>query len=319
MPRFLADTAAGETIGRTGVLANVEMAAAWDGEEGGSWARDWSSYDRSISSYQEVLAAAATITGGERVLDIGCGNGESSRAAARAAFPGSVVGVDLSKAMLERACDLSAAEGLTNVTFEQADAQIHPFEPGAYDVVISRFGAMFFSDRVAAFRNIHRATRDGGRLVMLAWQGLTRNEWMSEIRAALAAGRDLPSPPPGEAGPFGLADPDGVQVTLEAAGYQHVAISSVEEPIFAGTEAEEAYRFFCGTGMVRGLVAELDARGRDRALSSLRAMFEAHATDQGVQLGSAAWLITALRPSPTDTQGCHRRYRPTGPAFQVTG
>lgn len=296
MPRSLVDTAAADATGQNRVLANAEMAAAWDGEEGGSWAGDWSSYDRSISRYQEALAAAAAITGGEQVLDIGCGNGESSRAAARAASPGSVVGIDLSKAMLERARGLSAAERLTNVTFDQGDAQTHPFETGEYDAVISRFGGMFFSDRVAAFRNIHRATRDGGRLVMLAWQGLTRNEWMTEIRAALAAGRDLPSPPPGEAGPFGLADPDAVQVTLEAAGYQQVAISSVEEPIFAGTGAEDAYRFFCGTGMVRGLVAELDARGRDRALSSLRALFEAHATHQGVQLGSAAWLITALRP-----------------------
>lgn len=278
------------------LVANAEMAAAWDGEEGGSWARDWRSYDRSISRYQQVLAAATAITAGERVLDIGCGNGESSRAAAKAALPGSVLGIDLSKAMLERASDLCAAEGLTNVAFEHADAQTHPFEPGAYDVVISRFGGMFFSDRVTAFRNIHRATQTGGRLVMLAWQGLTRNEWMYEIRAALAAGRDLPTPPLGEAGPFGLADPDGVRVALEAAGYQQIAISSVEEPVFAGTDAEDAYRFFCGTGMVRGLLAELDDPSRTRALSSLRAVLDAHTTEQGVQLRAAAWLTTARRP-----------------------
>lgn len=275
------------------VIANVEMAAAWDGEEGASWARDWGRYDRSIRRYQQILADAAAITRDERVLDVGCGNGESSRAAARAASTGAVLGVDLSKAMLERARDLTAAEGLVNVTFEQADAQIHPFEAGAYDVAISRFGAMFFSDRVAAFRNIHRATRGRGRLVMLAWQGLSRNEWMQEIRTALSAGRDLPSPPPGVAGPFGLADPEGVEAALETAGYEHVAISSVEEPISAGTDAEDAYRFFCGMGMVHGLLADLDARSRSGALRSLREMLAAHTTAEGVKLGSAAWLITA--------------------------
>lgn len=280
-------------MGQTRVLANAEMAAAWDGEEGGSWARDWRSYDRSISRYQQVLDAAAAIARGERVLDIGCGNGESTRAAAKAASHGSVLGVDLSKAMLERARDLSAAEELVNVEFEQADAQIHPFEPGAYDVVISRFGAMFFTDRVAAFRNIHRAIRSRGRLVILAWQGLSQNEWIREIRTALSAERDLPSPSPGIAGPFGLADPDGVEAALEAAGYDRVAIASVEEPISAGTDVEDAYRFFCGMGMVRGLVADLDARSRSRALRSLREMLAAHTTAEGVKLGSAAWLITA--------------------------
>ncbi len=278
------------------VLANAEMAAAWDGEEGGSWARDWRRYDRSIRRYQQVLDAAAAIARGERVLDIGCGNGESTRAAAKAASHGSVLGVDLSKAMLERARDLSAAEELLNVEFEQADAQIHPFEPGTYDVVISRFGAMFFSDRLAAFRNIHRAIRGGGRIALLAWQDLSRNEWMQEIRIALSAGRDLPTPPPGVGGPFGLADPDGVEAALKAAGYEHVGISSVEEPIFAGTDADDAYRFFCGMGMVRGLLTDLDASSRSRGLAALRAMLEGHATAEGVTLGSAAWLITARRP-----------------------
>lgn len=277
-------------------VANVEMAAAWDGEEGGSWARDWQRYDRSIRRYQKVLDTASGIDREERVLDIGCGNGESSRAAARAASLGSVLGVDLSKAMLERARGLSAAEGLMNVEFEQADGQIHPFEPGAYDVAISRFGAMFFSDRAAALRNIHRATRGGGRLVMLAWQGLNRNEWMQEIRVALSAGRDLPDPSPGVPGPFGLADPAGVRGALEAAGYEDVAISSVEEPVLAGTDAEDAYRFFCGTGMARGLLDDLSGRTRSGALRSLLAMLEAHTTAEGVELGSAAWLITARRP-----------------------
>ena len=131
-------------------IANKEMAAAWDGDEGAEWARDWERYDRAVAGYQARLMAAAAIGPAQRVLDVGCGNGETSRAAARQAAAGSVLGVDLSSSMLERARQLAATEGLANVRFEQADAQVQRFEPGAFDVVVSRFGTMFFADPVAA-------------------------------------------------------------------------------------------------------------------------------------------------------------------------
>jgi SAM-dependent methyltransferase len=173
-------------------IANVEMAAAWDGDEGDDWASRWTRYDRSIRRYQERLVAAARFTAGDRVLHIGCGNGQSTRAAARVAVAGSALGVDLSTRMIGRARELAAAEGLVKVAFERADAQVHPFEPDAYDAVISGFGAMFFENRLAALRNICGATRPGGRVVMLAWQELNRNEWLLEIRAALAAAATCP-------------------------------------------------------------------------------------------------------------------------------
>jgi ubiquinone/menaquinone biosynthesis C-methylase UbiE len=141
-------------------IVNVEMAKAWD-EEGKDWARDWRRFDRAIHAYQEALLVAADLKPNETVLDIGCGNGESARLAAMAVYPAQVVGVDLSNSMLERARALAEEQGVTNVEFEQGDAQVHPFDEGAYDVAISRFGAMFFGDRVAAFSNIARALKPG--------------------------------------------------------------------------------------------------------------------------------------------------------------
>ncbi|HZJ49347.1 MAG TPA: methyltransferase domain-containing protein [Actinomycetota bacterium] len=276
-------------------IANVDMAAAWDGEEGDDWARDWKRYDRSIQRYQNRLLAASEIGANDHVLDVGCGNGESTRAAARVAVDGSALGIDLSTRMIERARELAASEGLANVAFERADAQVHAFEPNVHDVVISRFGAMFFADRIAAFRNICPAIRPDGRLVVLAWQELERNEWLVEIRAALAAGRELPIPPPGVPGPFGLADPEGVKLDLHTAGFAQVAVEAVEEPVWAGSDADDAFLFFRNTGVARGLLQDLDDAARASAVESLKETMVAHQTGDGVKFGSAAWLITARR------------------------
>ena len=101
----------------------------------------------------------------------------------------------------------AVSEGLDNVEFRHADAQIYPFESASFDVVISRMGSMFFGDPIAAFTNLHRALRPDGRLTLLTWQGLTENEWLTEFRAALAVGRDLPTPPPDAPSPFASPTP----------------------------------------------------------------------------------------------------------------
>lgn len=274
-------------------IANKEMAAAWDGDEGVEWARDWERYDRAVAGYQARLMAAAAIGRAERVLDVGCGNGETSRAAARRAAAGSVLGVDLSSSMLERARQLAAAEGLPNVRFEQADAQVQRFGPGAFDVVVSRFGTMFFADPVAAFTNIAGAIRPGGRIAMVAWQGPDHNEWLREIRGALAAGRTLPVPPAGSPGPFAQADPGHVGTVLTTAGFGDVTIEDAKEPFWLGTGTDDAFDFMSTGGMARGLLQDLDEAGRQRALEALRATLDRYAGAGGVVLGSAGWVIAA--------------------------
>jgi SAM-dependent methyltransferase len=276
-------------------IANVEMADAWDGDEGAAWARDWEHYDRGFRGYHERLVDAAAISDGERVLDIGCGNGESTRDAARATPRGRALGVDLSSLMIERARSLAEVEGLANVRFERGDAQVHPFEPDDQDLALSRFGAMFFGDPHAAFTNIGRALRSGGRLALVAWQGLEENEWLQTIRGSLAVGRELPSPATGAPGPFGLADPDRVASLLAAAGFGDVELTALREPFWAGADASDAFTFLSNSGPARGLLDGLEPASRARALDGLRAAMTAHDTGDGVYFGSAAWLVTARR------------------------
>ncbi|HYH51201.1 MAG TPA: class I SAM-dependent methyltransferase [Acidimicrobiia bacterium] len=276
-------------------VANVEMAAAWDGEEGEDWARDWERYDRAVARYHGRLLEAAAVGVADRVLDVGCGNGQVTRDAARAASSGSARGVDLSSRMLERARALAEAEGVANAVFEQADAQIEPFAAGAYDLVLSRFGTMFFSDRVAAFTNLAGALRPGGGLAMVVWRAFADNEWLRCIVDALAAGRDLPTPPPDTPGPFGLADPEAIRATLGASGFRAVEITAVDEEVWVGADADDAFAFFRRSGVGRGLTQELDDEHKARAFDALRATVSDHDTGDGVRFGSAAWLVTARR------------------------
>ena len=203
--------------------------------------------------------------------------------------------MDLSTRMLARARERSAAEGLTNVRFERGDAQVYPFDAGAFDLAISRFGVMFFGDPVAAFRNIGRAMKPGGRVAFLAWQALANNEWIRELFVVLAAGRDLPRPQVGTPGMFGLADPDAVRRIFGEAGFQNVTLEVVSEPVTVGTDADDAFTFVQSLGVARGMLRGVDDATRDRAMDAVRAAIEAHATDRGVQFGSGAWLIAATR------------------------
>jgi SAM-dependent methyltransferase len=276
-------------------IANVEQAAAWDGSEGEHWTAHADRYDRAGGRTWQRFLDTQPVAADDDVLDVGCGTGRSTRDAGRAASSGSVLGVDLSAPMLELARTRTGAEGLTNVTFEQADAQVHPFDEQSVDVAISSFGAMFFNDAVAAFTNIGRAVRPGGRLAVLAWRELARNEWLMAFRAALAVGRTLPSPPVDAPGPFGLADPAHVREVFGSAGFSAVGFTEIDEPIEFGADADDAWGFVRGIGIVEGLTQNLDERDKKRALDRLRAAVAAHDTGHGVLFDSSAWLITAQR------------------------
>ena len=205
-----------------GGVANVEEAEDWDGAGRRAVDRARGVLVASARPHGRLLAAAR-LGAADRVLDIGCGTRESTRGAARAAVAGTALGVDLSSRMIARARERTRAEGPANVQFAQGDAQVYPFDGQAFDVALSRFGAMFFADPGAAFRNLARALRPGGRLALLAWQELGKNEWLSALREALAAGRTLPEPRPGEPGAFGLADAAAVRRLLPRPGSRRSA------------------------------------------------------------------------------------------------
>jgi SAM-dependent methyltransferase len=278
-------------------IANVEMAAAWDGPEGEHWAAHADRYEATGIRYAEALLRAAAVQPGDTILDIGCGTGSSTIKLARLAPAGSVLGVDLSSKMLEHARTVAEKEGLTNVTFEQADAQVHPFPEGTFDVAVSEFGAMFFADPVAAFANIGLSLRPGGRLALIAWRELAENEWLAAIRDVLAMGRMLPMPADGAPGPFGLADRERTDRILAAAGFEDIGFEKVEEPISLGADADDAFWFESTFGMGRWLTEDLDDAGRAAALEALHACLRAHETSDGVLFGGSAWLVTASRPA----------------------
>lgn len=280
-------------MGVTSHLANVEQANAWDGEEGEHWSTHAERYDAAVKRYDRALFEAAAIGENEDVLDIGCGCGISSRQAARLAASATVLGVDLSGPMIDQARRCSSDEGLANTAFLQADAQVHPFAPQSFDIAISRFGAMFFSDPVAAFTNVAGALRSGGRLALLAWQDLANNDWVLALRTALAASRSLPEPPSGVPGPFGLAEEEEVRRILVEAGFDAVELTAVREPIYLGADVADAFGFVREMGLTKGLLAGLDKSASAQALRRLRETLSANASDDGVLIGSAAWLITA--------------------------
>lgn len=276
-------------------VANVEMAAAWDGAEGDHWAEHAERYESIARDFEKALLDRAALRPDDDVLDVGCGTGGSTRDVARIATSGTVVGIDLSRRMLDRARAAVAAEGLGNVDFVQGDAQVHPFPPASFDVAVSAFGAMFFADPVAAFRNIARALRPDGRLALLAWRPLEENEWLRVLRGALASGRDLPSPPVGLPGPFGLADPAQADAVLRDAGFADVAVEPLDGPMRFGRDTEDAFTFVSTQGITRGLLGDLDADAAAAAVEELRRALADHETPDGVVLGGAAWLVGARR------------------------
>jgi SAM-dependent methyltransferase len=254
-------------------------------------------YDAELRLHNELFRAAARVGPRDHVLDIGCGTGQSTREAARAAIAGSVVGVDLSAPMLERARQLSADEGLTNIAYQQADAQVHPFPSMSFDLCISRFGTMFFGDPVAAFTNIGRALRPAARLVLLVWQERDRNEWAIAIRQTLTGSSAAPHGPD----PFSLADPTVTEGILAAAGFEEVGFTDVHEPVYYGPDGATAFDAVYRLLKFKDLLVDLDAAVAEQARTRLRATLDAHNTDGGVYFDSRAWIVTARRrhgPSP---------------------
>jgi SAM-dependent methyltransferase len=238
----------------------------------------------------------ARIVPGERVLDVGCGCGATSRALAALVGPtGSVHGVDISAPLRARATALAREAGLANVRFTNADAQTHSFEPGSVDVVFSRFGVMFFADPPAAFRNLRGALRRGGRVAFVCWQALGENPWLMVPLGAAAQHLTLTPPAPGAPGPFAFADPDRVRGILEQAGLGRVEHESLRTTLTVGGGGlDEAVRFLLeGVGPTSAALREADPAVRPRVYAAVREAMAPFVTPEGVRMPAAAWIVTA--------------------------
>lgn len=240
-------------------------------------------YDAELQLHNKTFRHACAILAPERVLDIGCGAGQTTREAARTASAGSATGIDTSAPAITRARELAAAEDLSNVRFEHGDAQTHPFPSQGFDVAISRFGTMFFADPIAAFRNIRSALNDEGRLVMMVWQAYEANEWSVAIRrkhAQLSAA-------------FSLADPSTVERILGAAGFADMTFQDVHEPVYYGDSVEAALDWIGGFQGTDDLLRSLDTTSVERERERLREIAAQHYRDRAVWFDSRAWIVQA--------------------------
>jgi SAM-dependent methyltransferase len=252
-------------------------------------------YDTELQLHHGPLLRAGAIRSHEHVLDIGCGVGQTTRDAARLAAAGSAFGVDTSAPMIARAHELAAAEGLRNARFEQGDAQVHNFPSEHFDVAISRYGTMFFADPVAAFRNIRRALRPRGRLVMMVWQSHEANEWSVAIQRALATRDTAPIVSPGSPDAFSLADPRTVERILAAAGFSDMSFNDVHEPVYYGASVDAAFDWVRGFLFTRDLLEQLDASAAALAVERLRDTLAKHCRLDGVWFDARAWIVTSER------------------------
>lgn len=251
-------------------------------------------YDAELQLHNEQFRAALDIRAADRVLDIGCGTGQTTREAALVASGGDALGVDIDGGMIARARELADREGVPNVRFEVGDAQAHPFPSGAFDVAISRFGTMFFSDPETAFRNIARAVRAGGRLVMMVWRAQDRNEWAVAIDQALGVGEHGVAAAPGP-DPFSLAEPGTVRRLLAAAGFADSEFRDVDVPVYYGQDVDAAFAFVGRFANVSEGLSRSGPRGAASILARLRATLQSRASERGVWLRSRAWIVAARR------------------------
>lgn len=273
---------------------NRDQAANWNDASGKTWAELQEMLDRLLAPFEaRLIAEAAPEAPDARVLDIGCGAGATTLAMARRLGPqGLALGVDISGPLVAAARARAQAEGLANAAFVEADAQMFPFDAQDFDTVISRFGVMFFDDPEAAFANIRRALRPGGRLTFVAWRSPSENPFM--IAGAMAAAPFLPEmkpPSPNAPGQFAFADGERVKRILTAAGWQGVEVAPLDLP----GEVPEAdlMTYVTRLGPAGMALRDADEATRAKVREALRKAFDPYLQNGAARFTSACWLVKA--------------------------
>ncbi len=266
----------------------------WNSQVGDEWVRHADAIDGMLSSVTEAALAALQLRPGERALDIGCGAGATTQQAADLVGAGGrVVGVDISRPMLELA--RRRAEGRNNITFIEADAGAGAIPGAPFDAAFSRFGVMFFEEPVAAFANIRGAMKPGGRMAFACWRPFKENLWSAEPLGALTPLLKEPLKPadPNAPGPFALADADKTRRVLDEAGWREINIAPWDGPVVIGANAREAAAYLLKIGPCARAISEqdLDPAAAERLLVQF---FQPREAPEGVALPAACWIVRAL-------------------------
>jgi SAM-dependent methyltransferase len=283
---------------------NEVAAQRWNGDSGRHWVAHRERHEIGHRPLVAHLFRAAGIGAGARVLDVGCGCGETTLRAARLAAgdsragngpasggPGSALGLDLSAVMLAEARRLAAAAGVGNVRFEQGDAQVYPLPRGHFDVAMSAFGVMFYADPAAAFGNIAASVRPGGRLAFLCWQDDEHNEVFAIPVRAFGCDTALP----GQANAL-FTDPRQVTELLTGAGWSDVRIDPLHESVWLGTDAADVMDYMSGMARVRAMTTAIgDPARAETALAALTREYRTRERPGGVWVDAGAWLVRAQR------------------------
>jgi SAM-dependent methyltransferase len=273
---------------------NADQIEFWNGDAGDSWARHQQVMDKMIRPLGKVAMDECGVSSGDRVLDIGCGCGDTSLALAN--LGAAVTGIDISEPMLAIARNRAqSTEG--EIDFVLADALTHAFKRD-HTLLFSRFGVMFFSDPVAGFRNLASALTDAGRLSFICWRPALENAWISvPMLAAAPFMPPLPQTDPRAPGPFAFADKDYIADTLTSAGFNQIEINPVDESLIVGgsDDMAQAIEFYEKIGPMARMFSELEESARGKALDAVRQAVQPYLLDSGLRLNSACWLVQARR------------------------
>lgn len=269
-----------------------EQARLWNGIAGQAWVDEQALLDRVLAPFQELLAAAVRASPARRVLDVGCGTGSTTVAVARLLGEGGrCTGIDVSEPMIAAARARGERERAP-ASFVCADVQGYAFDAGSFDMIISRFGVMFFADPVRAFANLRRAAADGAGLRFVAWRGMEENPFMTTAeRAAAPLLPGLPARQPDAPGPFAFADARRVARILEESGWGAIDIQPIDIP--CALPEKDLDRYLSRFGPVSLALGEVDEPTRARVLRTVRAAFDPFVHGEEVRYTAACWMVGA--------------------------
>jgi SAM-dependent methyltransferase len=254
-----------------------------------------------LTLHSEAIFPTLRVRPGDKVVDVGCGFGDTAIKLAKIVGPsGSVLAIDCCDGFLEFGRQDAKAAGISNITFLEEDVQTYPFEP-IHDFCFSRFGTQFFENPVAGMRNMRKSLKPGGIMTMIVWRGIKDNPWLGSAKDVVL--RFLP--PPGEnaqtcgPGPFSMADTGVVTKQLEIAGYRDIQFERIDAQVFVGKDIDDAAAFQLALGPAGEVYREAGKLAEDRhdeIAQALKAQLANHLGPNGVMMDSSSWRVTAINP-----------------------